>query len=276
MNVTQLPHCIESCQRRTVRGQLIQGHSVSTERTGFYHFNLGIHLDAGMGCYFTVHRIFLTHCHCDHMQHLPMLLHSNRGIAKVYCPSEDKEGLRVMLDSFYRATRTPYPFELIGVDPGYTETFSYKGKSYTVTVHNCKHMVPCRCYSFEEHRMKLKSQYACLPKQELAKLSKQGVELSEAVAVPVFAYICDTALEAVTDQLLQHQVVMIECTFWHDTFHKRAKQKGHIYFQELLPVIEKYNATAFVLFHVSKRHTWHEVQQLCACLPNVTVWTDHQ
>lgn len=258
MNVTRQPYFIEAFPIRTIGSQTLQGHSISTERTGFYSHSLGVHLDAGVASYIPVKRLFLTHTHSDHYHHLAMLIHSNPEPPIVYCPIEIMSEIKRAIDMYYISAFDQQPYTLVGVYLGYEEVFKSKGREYLLKVYNCTHPVPTVCYGFSEYRNKLREEYKNMSGIEIGRLRDGGVEVVERVSVPVFAYVCDTSIEALTEELLEYEIVMVECTFWEE----RALEKGHICWTKLREVVRKYPSTIFILFHVSKRYSWEEIDTI--------------
>ena len=59
-----MSHLLDTCKEKQYGNIMIKGHSISTERTGFYSSKFGIHFDAGMGSYIPVNKILLTHGSC--------------------------------------------------------------------------------------------------------------------------------------------------------------------------------------------------------------------
>jgi ribonuclease Z len=276
MSVTQLPHCVEACTKWSVGGHMVQGHSISTERTGFYSYTLGVHLDAGMGCYIPVKRLFLTHPHCDHLQHLHMLIHSNPEPPIIYCPEEAKDKLAISIDAFYELADTYHEHKIVGVKAGYEELMTLNDSEYKMKVFECIHTIPTRGYGFSQKRKKIKEEYSSIPGKELGRLRKEGIEISHEVWIPTFAYMCDTSIEAITKEVLSHTVLMVECTFWTSDMEERANSVGHICWTQIKPIIEENPKTQFVLFHISKRYKWTELQAIIdeSGLTNVTLWSD--
>jgi hypothetical protein len=66
-------------------------------------------------------------------------------------------------------------------------------KSYTMSVIECIHPVPCVGYCFWEPRSKLKEEYKSLDGKKIGELRKSGVEVSETVELPMFVFMGDTA-----------------------------------------------------------------------------------
>lgn len=90
--------------------------------------------------------------------------------------------------------------------------------------------------------------------------------MTELKHIPVFAYVCDTSVKIfdLHPELLTFQILMVECTFWGLPMRARAHETGHIEWSELVPYIQKYPNTQFVLFHVSKRHECNIHVRYCA------------
>jgi ribonuclease Z len=64
----------------------------------------------------------------------------------------------------------------------------------------------------------MKSEYKDLAKNEIINLRKNGVEISENVHLPLFAFLGDTTHKVfdMNPKLLSYPIIIIECTFLLD------------------------------------------------------------
>jgi ribonuclease Z len=64
----------------------------------------------------------------------------------------------------------------------------------------------------------MKSEYKDLPKNEIINLRKNGVEITENVKLPIFAFLGDTThlVFEMNPTLLHYPVIIVECTFLYD------------------------------------------------------------
>lgn len=273
MNITSLPHCIEKFPKFLLNNCQVQGHSISTERTGFYCATFDCFLDAGLSSYIGINRIFVTHAHSDHIEHICSLARGHRPV-DIYCPREMADSLDATLRSFHA---------MYGGNPVYTivpcasnDSLSYKlhSRQISVEVFQCVHTVPTVGYGFSEWRQKL---IDGVDKTKVKELREQGVTVTELKRFPALVYLCDTSIQVFQDErVFEYSVIMIECTFWSDEYRERADACGHIGWFDLESVVRAHPDNHFAVFHPSKRHTWSEIKQIVADsqLSNVTVLSD--
>jgi hypothetical protein len=269
-----LPNLIEDCSMYTIATQTLQGYSVSAERTGFHCPTLDVHLDAGMACNFQTKRICISHTHSDHIHNIHTLLRGNKSVVEILCPAESAECLQLLLQTFddctYVKKRSRY--KVVGLLPNDRVV---TGKSSYIKVIQCFHgNVPTRGYIFMNTRAKLKQEYLHLTGKEIATVRRAGVNVSDSLDVAVFAYVCDTSIEVFVEnpELLQTQVVMIECTFWSTDMLSRAASTGHIGWTQLEPYVVEHPNIHFILFHRSRRYTLEDVESQLVGRKNVTLW----
>jgi len=167
------------------------------------------------------------------------------------------------------------PYDLIEVSDG--ETYSLD-KSYLVKVIACYHTVDTVGYLFYEKRGKLKEEFQGKSGKEIGELRKKGVEVSEEVQIPKFAFLGDTTSKIFeTKELFNFPVVIVECTFLFNEHEAAAEPSGHMHWSQIKQVAEKYSNTTFVLIHWSMRYKVEEIQKFFNELPggsppNVYPW----
>jgi hypothetical protein len=125
-----------------------------------------------------------------------------------------------------------------------------------VSVVLCDHAIPTISYCFSEVKTKLKSEYKHTPGQDIGKLRKSGVTVTEEVVKPAFAFICDTSIQILTDypDILSYPVVFIECTFLYPEERANAEATKHIHWMDLKPFVLAHPGVLFVLMHFSLRY----------------------
>eukprot|EP00603_Paraphysomonas_imperforata_P005072 CAMPEP_0114425350 /NCGR_PEP_ID=MMETSP0103-20121206/7187_1 /TAXON_ID=37642 ORGANISM="Paraphysomonas imperforata, Strain PA2" /NCGR_SAMPLE_ID=MMETSP0103 /ASSEMBLY_ACC=CAM_ASM_000201 /LENGTH=217 /DNA_ID=CAMNT_0001594177 /DNA_START=482 /DNA_END=1132 /DNA_ORIENTATION=+ len=180
------------------------------------------------------------------------------------------------------ADRTESIYAYHGYDTPTTFRTSCKKTLLQVTVVLCDHSIPTISYCFSEVKNKLKEEYTGMPGKAIAKLRKEGIEVTEEVVKPAFAYICDTSIEVLTmyPEILTFPVVFIECTFLYPEERENATTTKHIHWEDLKSYVMAHQDILFVLIHFSLRYKDAEILEFFAneqathegLIPNIKVW----
>eukprot|EP01105_Mastigella_eilhardi_P020691 TRINITY_DN4951_c0_g1_i1.p1 TRINITY_DN4951_c0_g1~~TRINITY_DN4951_c0_g1_i1.p1 ORF type:complete len:308 (-),score=79.36 TRINITY_DN4951_c0_g1_i1:7-930(-) len=288
------------------------GHSRAGEATGFHLLELNWQLDAGDVRNQKPTHVFVTHGHADHSFQLPYFL-SRVHPTHFYVPAEVapyiKRYIEVaqQLNSFDMHDTAEEKYILCPVKP--VDTITLNNGRHLVKVIACQHPVPCVGYCFSEVRQKLKKEFQGLPGQQMAKLKKEGVVVTQSEEIPLFAFLGDTTVNVYTtnEQLLfQYPVIIAECTrLTPNTNTADSLQScpgpatsaspcqavapdanttesdddaGHTDWQSLAPVVARHPQTHFYLIHFSLKHRESEIhdffeEQHKLGFTNVTPWT---
>ena len=261
------------------------GTSRASDATSFFIPELSWTLDAGA----LIHthrpeRVFITHTHTDHV-HFLTHIKTRRKPPHVYLPGEAES----LVESYFEAaqdltdgarlpegqTRTK-AYELVGVEAGDRVVFGRGKEQFGVDVVACDHTVTCVGYVFCEIRTKLKAEHAGLKGPEIAALRRSGVEVSEAVDRPLFAFMGDTTVKVYEDhpEILSAPVVIAECSFLREEHLEQGRKTRHTSWKNLRPIIEAHPETLFVLTHFSMRYRDAEIAAFFADIgaPNILPW----
>ena len=282
----QQPHLIEHCKAWTVPGTdwVLQGFSQSANKTGFAIFSLKLMFDAGMPTEKNVRAILLSHSHSDHSFHVPTLAMGHRESCTVYCPQEMVQPLHTLC----RASQSlndcvplvgDEQVQAIGVSPG--EVFSYCTKKSSkqalqIRVVACCHTVPSVGFEISQTKTQLKPEYRGKQGFELAALKKEGHVIHETVRQKKMTFLGDTNIDVFQDEsiLADLPVLVVECTIVDDVLSPQdTRERGHVHWYDLKPVVERHPSTTFVLIHFSKRYDAAYLTSYFAGAPkNVKVW----
>ena len=276
------PHLIEDCPSWKVPGTdwEIQGCSRSADRTGFAIFSLKLMFDAGVPTKKNVSAVLLTHSHSDHSFQIPCIAMGHRNPCPVYCPAAMAEPLRLMCrasQSLNDCTALLADEKVLarGVAPGDTFQHCVKKNKVSVRVVPCCHTVPSVGYELSTEKKRLKPEYQGLAGQELAALKRGGVDITETVKDKKLTFLGDTTVEVFSDEsiLKDLPVLFVECTFVGDEVSpEEAKQRGHVHWRDLRPVVESHPKTTFVLIHFSKRYDAKFLENTFEPFANVHAW----
>jgi len=260
-------------------GLTLHGHSRGAEMTCFFIPELGWSLDAGIEINKHVSNIFLTHGHSDHSA---MITHSisRRHQTAIWVPEgllKYAKNYMIASHQMNDATDTPYPRNYVFLPVQSGQKYEIEGKKkFVMKPVDCLHPVPCVGYCFWERRSKLKEEYRSLPGDQIGKLRKSGVPVSDEVETPMFVFMGDTAAKVFdsNQHLFEFPVVITECTFLEEG--QDAESKGHTCWGDLKPHVIAHPATTFVIIHFSMKYSNADILALFQKenLPNVVPWVD--
>lgn len=257
----------------------LTGFSRSAAATAIFIPEMDILLDAGTVVTSTkCRRLFVTHSHSDHSFHiLYMYSRSSPKPLDVYVPNESIPHFNAYLTSAQllndhgdeKALKTCAKcYTLYGVVENQIIDLD---DSYRVAIVKCHHTVPCVGYAFYQKRNKLKSDYTHLNSKQIQEIKKQGINITEEVYVPLFAFLGDTTPDVFKSgsdsaKLLLEQMpaIICECTFLEG---EQSDDKGHTHWNGLKSIIEQHPHITFILIHFSLKYKRTEILEFFANQP---------
>ena len=294
LDSTKQPHFLEDCPSWPIVGSAgwtLQGHSVAGERTGFHIPELRLFLDGGMNSFKSVKCLLLTHSHSDHSHNLPCVAMGQGGNLSqrplVYCPTPMVSPLQLLSRASQalndcRELSERDEMNIRGVSLG--ETFTIlcgrnANVKVIVDVVECVHTVPSIGYILSTETTKLLPELEGVAPQEIRKRAKANEPTTMKVKKQIVAFLGDTTIAVFerNPSLLSVPVIIIECTAVDDnTSAEKMRERGHIHWNDLFPVIEKNPQTFFVLIHFSQALSEKEVlKRICSHgLSNILIWFD--
>lgn len=259
---------------RLGNGLTLIGGSIAAQETSFCIPEKRFFFDAGSREIVEreANHVFLTHGHGDHSGMLHKLLVAN-GSRKpnIYVHNSTESDVREFIHAAFKlSTTNPRPkihnkYTLIPVSYGQQFEIKMGGKEkWLVDTIYCKHTVPCVGYGFTDVRTKLKDEYAQYDGQDLGRLKREGVEITERKEVPLFCYLGDTNHDIFNDNdernrhtyetIMKFPIIIVECTFLYDEHIKHAKKDRHMHWIYLYEIVKRYPDKKFILIHFSKRY----------------------
>jgi ribonuclease Z len=232
----------------------------------------------GPQCFNKPSHIFITHTHGDHIASLPFTLigdEDGNHVFQLYAPTECEFHLRkyiaalfevnALMDSADMGTAEWYKLHCFSTPSTFRVTLNKS--PFDVNVILCDHGIPTLSYCFSLVKHKLKDEYVGMPGKEIGALRKAGVEVTQEVVVPSFAFICDTSiavLENFPNIVGKFPIVIIECTFLYPEELSNAVATKHIHWEQLKPYVLSNPSTLFVLIHFSLRYKEDEILKFFA------------
>jgi len=250
----------------------ICGYSRSAYRTGFYVSELDTMLDAGPQNFNKPSSIFVTHGHLDHIAEIHLTakidVDNQTDCSTIYGPPE----LESRILDYFNAGNALNFCKDVNMEGDYKYRPCKKGDKFEVRLNNnpydievfeCDHSVPTVSYGLSIVKHKLKEEFFGTPGKEIAKMRKDGVEITNRVSTPTVAYVCDTSIKVfdMNPTLLNYKTIIIECTFLSEEHTDRADDRMHISWASIKPFIEKYKEKHFMLFHFSQQYRLEDLQE---------------
>lgn len=252
-------------------GITLQGHSRSAHRTCFFIRELSTYLDAGIQGKANPLMVLLTHGHVDHSNALPLMNVGLDSSTILMTPHQIEKNSYNYVMSFLQLNRSNHVqynmnkiYQINGVKPYTNYPVTLKGRKYLVATFKCYHGVPCLGYGISEIRKKIKPEYQDLPKQELAKLGKSGIQLSQEVEFPLLVYLGDTLKQVFDDpqnqKIFTYPYIIVETTYLYDDQVDLAHDHNHIHWKDIIDIVIAHPQIEFILIHFSTRYRDDEIR----------------
>ena len=118
-------------------------------------------------------------------------------------------------------------------------------------------------YTVVEHRSKLKPDLVGVPQEKLMALKNNGQAITQTHEIPLVCYTGDTMWGPHFDRpdVLNAKILITECTFLQADHRDRAAVGRHLHLDDILKLLERSNAEAIVLTHMSRRTNLLEIRQ---------------
>lgn len=252
-----------------LEGMKIQCVSRAGIGTSFFLPELDTCIDVAQGLPFHLFAqdYFITHSHMDHASGIPYLI-SQRALNKIkdstfYMPESMVGPMDQIMKLWGQLEKHEYSYRFIPIKPG--EEVTIKNGKYHVRAFETLHRVPSQGYTVFEIRKKLRSKYSHLHESQLIELRNEGREVSEVISIPRFSYTGDTQIEFLdlSPEVKNSQVLAVEVTYFDDKRPvNKAREWGHIHFDEFLVRLPELNCKKILLVHPSRRYRDIDISQI--------------
>ena len=259
-------------------GLTLQGFSISGLATWLMVPELDVLFDVGECplAALPINHVLLTHAHGDHARCLPRHAQLRRMVgiptdATYFLPEVIRADCEAWLKAEARfegvseADRILPP--LRGLRPDEEPVPLPRRRDLRVRAFPVLHRVPSLGYTLVATRRKLRPAYAGLPGPEIARLRREGTEVSTATDDPLLTFIGDCVERTLFEQehIWDSRVLVIEATFLAPDELPLAERKGHTHLDGVARALEHFGDRVrcrhIVLKHFSMRYSADEIRR---------------
>ena len=215
--------------------------------------------------------VALSHGHMDHSAGLAYYFSHRHfqgmSTGTVICHPTLEQPITNVMRAWTGLEAQRTPFRVVPLEPN--EEFQIKNNAM-LRAFATNHTVPSLGFVAIEIRSKLKAELVGLPQEELIELKKQGQNITQTIEVPLVCYTGDTSWGPHFDRpdVLNARILITECTFLEADHRSRAHVGKHLHLDDLVRLLERSNAEAVVLTHLSRRtHLSGAREQIEAAVP---------
>lgn len=256
----------------TKTGLQIVGESVSGVGTCITLPSLDIAFDIGICPRWALscRNVLISHGHVDHLgaavQHAATRDLFGSPKTRFVCSSDVAPGLRALFATWALLQKEELPYEVVVVEPG----DELRIGKLLVRPFATDHVIPSQGYRVVEQRPKLKPEFVGKPGDEIGRLRKSGVEVTDTTDVLKVVYTGDTrpTVWDTVGGLGGAEVVITEATYVADDMTpEQAVERGHTHLSKLVERAERFTTGDLVLTHFSARYKQADVEQAIGSLP---------
>jgi ribonuclease Z len=236
----------------------IMGYSVAGEETVVAVPALDVCFDIGKAPdqVLAVNHVLLTHGHMDHAAGIAYYC-SQRDFREmapgtVLLPAHLAPLLEELFNLWGRLDGTRPPAKIVPLRAG--QEYELRRNLFAFAFPT-NHATGSLGFTITERRQKLKPEYLDTPGPEIARLRREGANVTYTLNMPLVTYLGDTmAGDFEKLACVRHsQVLIVECTFFDADHHDRARAGRHYHFDDLARLLPKLENQHILLIHLSRR-----------------------
>lgn len=225
-------------------------NSIGNESTGIYIPELKLQLDAGYYFKCDIDNILITHGHADHIKDITSIIHNNTKKVNIICEVYLKPFLENYLQSYFQLNS----LNLNNSKLSKKITWNNSIKNIKIETFPVKHSVKCVAYGIITITNKLKKIFIGKSVEEIIELKKH-IDIKESIENKEILFATD--LDHSSLKILpfdKYKNIIIECTFFSFEHVKEARNRLHLHWLDIEPIIKKYLHKNFLLIHPSPRY----------------------
>jgi ribonuclease Z len=273
-------------EKLNVAGVTLQGFAQGGWRTSIHCPEAAVIFDAGTVLPLSADTYFITHGHPDHSGALPSIV-ARRSIAdsrktlQVYVPAGIAKHVQAAFDAMGKlfGGRRKLNAEVNPVRVG-DEIPLRKG--YSVKALRTYHGVTAVGWAVEQTTSKLKAEFQGLEGQEIGRIRREGVQVTDEVVSTMLTVPGDTKIDFLLNEehARKAKVLVHEVTYWDNTLSsvEGCRRYGHVHVDEMIEHCDKFEGEALVLVHRSMKYSRTQVEQILkdrfprAMLPKIHIF----
>jgi len=245
----------------------IMGYSVAGEETVIAVPQLDVCFDIGKAPdqVISINHVLLTHGHMDHSAGFAYYL-SNRNFSgmspgTIVAPANLIPAMREIIAAWGHLDGNKIPANLVGVRAG--DEHQIKPNLFA-RAFPTKHSPGSVGFCVLEKRKKLKPEYLELTGPQIVELKKQGIQIDNAIEIPIVSYLGDTQYVdfCQLDYVMNSKILIAECTFYELDHEGRAQAGRHMHINELANLLTCMKNEHIIITHTTQRTPMQEVRRV--------------
>ncbi len=260
-------HEVELC----VGGLTLQGVAQGGVETCISARELGVVFDIGRCPHSALKfgTLLASHGHGDHLAGVHYYASQRSlmrlAVPRVCVPIEIVEPLERIFAAWREIEDYDLQVELHGVAPG--DELALDSRGILAVAERSVHRVPSLAWTIEREAHSLLPEFQGLAGEEIGRLRKQGVTVTQAKRTPWLCVTGDTQIDYFlsSPRCRSARVLVHEVTSWDQQRDVETTRKwGHTHVKEMIEASERFEGEALVLVHRSLRHSKAQAEHLVA------------